>query len=161
MASNVLEEGISKKELQPEESVPPEYKAAAENFLRTFYQTFDTNRTALGQLFVCRNFQKFRLYIIFIIFLSHSVSETGIKAYVRRRNLHGSGKDCAQIYSNNSGRGQDESLNMQNATLCALSLSLQSLPFQKVVHEISTYDMHVTVDNSLLIVVVGRLKAKE
>ena len=68
MASNVLEEGISKKELQPEESVPLEYKAAGENFLRTFYQTFDTNRTALGQLFVCRNFQNFRLYIILSFF---------------------------------------------------------------------------------------------
>lgn len=68
MASNVLEEGISKKELQPEESVPPQYKAAGENFLRTFYQTFDTNRTALGQLFVCRNFQNFRFYHFFVSF---------------------------------------------------------------------------------------------
>lgn len=49
---NILEEGVSKKDLQPEASVTPEVKATAEQFLSTFYQTFDSNRTALGQLFV-------------------------------------------------------------------------------------------------------------
>ena len=34
----------------------------------------------------------------------------------------------------------------------------QSLPFKQVVHEISTYDCHLTTDGTLLIVVVGRLK---
>ena len=97
MASNVLEEGISKKELQPEESVPPAYKAAGENFLSTFYQTFDTNRTALGQLFVCRNFQNFRLYIFYHFFVSFCLRDQNQSLRLKEKPSREWKRSCSNI----------------------------------------------------------------
>lgn len=45
-------EGLSNKELEPEPSVDPQLLAIAQNFYHTYYQTFDTNRSAVGPLYV-------------------------------------------------------------------------------------------------------------
>ncbi|XP_003389400.1 PREDICTED: nuclear transport factor 2-like [Amphimedon queenslandica] len=110
MAANVLEEGISKKELQPEAS-PPDIKAMAEQFLATFYQAFDSDRTTLGQLFR---------------------------------------PESKLTFEGETYTGPEKIL-----------LKYISLPFKQVVHEISTYDSHLTIDGTLLIVVVGRLKTDD
>ena len=45
-------EALSAKELQPEPSADPQVIAVAEQFLRQYYQIFDTNRAALASLYV-------------------------------------------------------------------------------------------------------------
>ncbi|CAI8028335.1 Nuclear transport factor 2 [Geodia barretti] len=41
----------------------------------------------------------------------------------------------------------------------AIVQKLTSLPFQTIVHQVTTHDFHLTVDGGLLVTVVGQLKA--
>ena len=52
MATLAPDDGLSKKELQPEKAaVPDPVLGIVEQFVTTYYQTFDTNRAGLAALY--------------------------------------------------------------------------------------------------------------
>lgn len=43
-------------------------------------------------------------------------------------------------------------------TLCTHIHTTQSLPFQSIVHQLTTFDVQLTVDNGLIVFAVGQLR---